>query len=191
MYTKEQLPFIHLNDGLPCHAEPSAAAHAATDAAGDDATDSATTVEPNDGAAAQRLAVVEAVAEAAHVALDAARQAVADARRGGASVQHLDGSTASAKQVLEALRRDGCVAVESLASEATMHALAGELAELDRFAYAGEPGSFAGANTRRNGSYVVAACPTAQELSIHPLLLAVVVATGGGVTRTPLIILHS
>ena len=57
--------------------------------------------------------------------------------------------------------------------------------------YAGEPGSFAGANTRRNGSYVVAACPTAQELSIHPLLLAVVVATGGGVTRTPLIILHS
>jgi hypothetical protein len=50
-----------------------------------------------------------------------------------------------------------------------------ELDQLKPFAYMyrGEPGSFAGAGTVRNGSYVVAACPTAQGLFLHPVLIEV------------------
>ena len=33
-----------------------------------------------------------------------------------------------------------------------------------------EEGSFSGGNTVSNGAYLVAACPTSQELALHPLL---------------------
>ena len=103
------------------------------------------------------------------------RAEAADARRrdGSPVVQRLDGATATAAEVVAALRRDGVVAVERLARQEQMDALQRELAVLAPVAHRAEDGSFAGSNTSANGSYLVAACPTSQELALQPLLLEV------------------
>lgn len=83
------------------------------------------------------------------------------------------GPGATPAQITRALRRDGAVVVRSLAPPAQMDALAHELGQLAPFARRAEPGSFSGSNTISNGAYLVAACPTAQELALHPTLLGV------------------
>lgn len=121
-----------------------------------------------------RLADAEAAVAAAQADLDSLREDVARARKGSAQqVVRLEGKHATAKEILGHLRRDGVVAVEHLAPERQMDALSEELAKLEPFAYRGEEGSFAGAGTTRNGSYLVASCPTSQELALNPLLTEV------------------
>ena len=71
------------------------------------------------------------------------------------------------------LERDGVVALEAFAPPETIDTVQSELAALDEFAYHGEPGSFAGANTARNGAYLVGACPSTHQLALDPLLTAV------------------
>ena len=120
---------------------------------------------------AGKLAAAEAAVVQAQNELDALRDEVASQRRASpASVARLDGATATVDEVLAILRRDGVCSLENLAALETMDQLTHELEQLQPFAYRGEPGSFAGSGTIRNGSYLVAACPTAQELYMHPLL---------------------
>ena len=101
------------------------------------------------------------------------RDEAAAAREGSARVARVQGSRATVVEILEHLQRDGVVAVECLAPLEQMDTLAEELAQLAPYAYRGEEGSFAGAGTTRNGSYLVASCPTSQQLAMHPLVTAV------------------
>lgn len=126
-----------------------------------------------------QIAEVEAAIAAAQLKLQQLRSQAADLHRQhrGATgqpvmVEKLDGSCTAA-DILAALRRDGVVVIDRLASAGQMDRLAAELAKLEPYAYRAEPGSFSGSNTISNGSYLVAACPTAQGLALHPLLLKV------------------
>ena len=122
---------------------------------------------------ASRIAAAEANALAAQAELDALRDEAASRRRGSAAVVRLEGATATVEQVLATLQRDGVLAIERLASPEQIDTLARELRALEPFAYRGEAGSFAGSGTIRNGSYLVAACPTSQQLALHPLVTQV------------------
>lgn len=120
-----------------------------------------------------RLAAAEGAVAAAEVELQLLRDEAATARKGTARVARVEGKWATSAEILSHLRRDGVVAVERLAPLEQMDALAGELGALEPYAYRGEPGSFAGAGTTRNGSYLIASCPTSQQLALHPLLTEV------------------
>lgn len=120
-----------------------------------------------------RLAAAEGAVAAAEAELQRLRDEAATARKGTARVARVEGRRATSSEIMRHLRRDGVVAVERLAPPEQMEALAGELAALEPYAYRGEPGSFAGAGTARNGSYLIASCPTSQQLALHPLLTEV------------------
>jgi hypothetical protein len=122
---------------------------------------------------ASRIARAEDAIATAEAELQRIRDEAASARKGSARVVHMEGSCATAIEILGHLRRDGVVAVERLAPHEQMDALAEELAQLAPYAYRGEDGSFAGAGTTRNGSYLVSSCPTSQQLAMHPLLIEV------------------
>jgi hypothetical protein len=122
---------------------------------------------------ASRLSSAEQAVAAAQAELERLRDEAASARRGSATVARLDGATATSAAILDHLRRDGVVAIERLATAEHMDTLVQELAALEPYAYRGEEGSFAGAGTIRNGSYLVASCPKSQELALHPLLTEV------------------
>eukprot|EP01052_Picozoa_sp_SAG31_P016503 SAG31_NODE_1095_length_9928_cov_5.441042_6_plen_191_part_00 len=62
------------------------------------------------------------------------------------------------------------VVLERAAPPSLVEALEAELRPLRPFAYQGEPGSFAGAHTARNGAYLLGACPSSQALATHPLV---------------------
>jgi len=134
---------------------------------------------PPDAAAAALQGAEQAFADA-HAALERARAVAADDRRrrrpgrGSARLARLDGATASAAEIVAVLRRDGTVVLEGMMRPAQMDSLQQELAVLEPFAHRAEPGSFSGENTVSNGPYLVAACPTAQELALHPKLIEVV-----------------
>jgi hypothetical protein len=127
------------------------------------------------------LDAAERAFAAAHEELERVRTDAAAQRRermqggsGQAEVQHLDGTSASANEILEMLRRDGATIIENFASPAQVATLDAELTALEPFAHRAEPGSFSGENTVSNGPYLVAACPTAQELALHPVLTDVI-----------------
>lgn len=93
------------------------------------------------------------------------------------AVEHVPAAGADAEALADVLRRDGCVVVDDLAPP--------EL--LDRFQAEIEPhlattavgrDEFTGLNTRRTGA-LIARSPTARELVMHPLALAVCSAVLG------------
>ena len=124
---------------------------------------------------ASRVARAEDAVAVAAAELQRIRGEAAAARKanGSARVARVEGSRATPVEVLAHLRRDGVVAVERLAPLKQMDTLVEELAQLAPYAYRGEEGSFAGAGTTRNGSYLVSSCPTSQQLALHPLLTEV------------------
>ena len=103
----------------------------------------------------------------------------ASAAAGGPRVTRLDGVSASAVEVIAALHRDGTVCIEQLVTVEQMDRLQEELATIDAYGDRAEPGSFFGVNSVTNAAYLVAACPTSQELAMHSLLLEVVQGAGG------------
>eukprot|EP01043_Picozoa_sp_COSAG02_P099129 COSAG02_NODE_35251_length_471_cov_0.975806_1_plen_117_part_10 len=115
----------------------------------------------------KQIAEVERRIASAHAELDQLRTQQAEQRRArsrgtGARLATLP-RTASSSQILAALRQDGVVAIVGLAPEEQMCALQGELAQLEPFISGGDPDGF-GAGHRTNGSYLVPASPTSQEL---------------------------
>ena len=128
--------------------------------------------------AAAALAAAERVFADAHADLQRARAAAADERQaalgGSATLVRLDGTSASTAEIVAVLRRDGAVVLEGMMRPDQMESLPQELALLEEYAYRADPDSFSGENTVNNGPYLVAACPTAQELALHPKLLEVV-----------------
>jgi hypothetical protein len=122
----------------------------------------------------KRIAEVEQRIASAHAELDQLRTQQAEQRRarsGGARLATLS-RTASSSQILAALRQDGVVAIVGLAPQEQMCALQSELAQLEPFISDGDPDGF-GAGHRTNGSYLVPASPTSQELALHPVLTEV------------------
>ncbi|HEY1828967.1 MAG TPA: phytanoyl-CoA dioxygenase family protein [Acidimicrobiales bacterium] len=83
---------------------------------------------------------------------------------------HLPPDT-SAEAVTEALRRDGAVIVDHLASTILLDTIAAELAPYLEATPAG-PDEFSGNSTRRTGS-LIARSPASRQLVMHPLSLAI------------------
>ena len=120
----------------------------------------------------ERIAATERAIATAHVELERLRDEQAEhRRRGGAEIETLP-ATCSTADILAALRRDGVVAIAELSPPAQMGTLQRELAALKPFLSRGDPDGF-GAGHRTNGSYLVAACETAQTLATQPLLTQV------------------
>lgn len=131
---------------------------------------------PSPDTAAALDAAEQAFADA-HANLERVRLAAADERRSQtktAQLARLDGGRASAAEIVTILQRDGTVVLEGMMRPEQADSLQQELAMLEPFAHRAEPGSFSGENTVSNGPYLVAACPTAQELALHPKLTEVV-----------------
>ena len=84
-------------------------------------------------------------------------------------LQHL-ANTAMADDVVAAIRQDGAVIVDAVASPEAIAAVATELAPW-MGATAPGPDAFSGFNTRRTGG-LVARSPLSRELIMHPLVLA-------------------
>ncbi len=80
-------------------------------------------------------------------------------------------STASVEEILEVLKRDGCVIIRKLARPATMDDIARELEPFFGRTPNGE-GYFVGRNTKRMGGLIVKS-PTCRQLVVHPTILAV------------------
>jgi ectoine hydroxylase-related dioxygenase (phytanoyl-CoA dioxygenase family) len=84
------------------------------------------------------------------------------------SIEHL-ASSASPEQVVAALRRDGCVVVDHLASADQVRRIEEELAPYRNATPTG-PDDFSGHNTRRTGG-LIARSPASRELVTHPTVL--------------------
>ena len=83
----------------------------------------------------QRIAAAERAVESAQLELASLRSEAAQQQgQHRAAVQRLEGSTATAESVLEALRSDGAVVLERLAPD-RMDAVQQELAALEPFAH--------------------------------------------------------
>lgn len=123
---------------------------------------------------AERLAAAEVELKQAAVRVGRLRAELLQAERtiseAAPRVERFSPATATVSALLRALMRDGAVVVENLGSRSQMDGVCGELAALSSFAYRGEPGSFAGANTARNGAYLIGACPSTHALATHPLV---------------------
>ena len=95
---------------------------------------------------ASRIARAEDAVATAEAELQRIRDEAASARKGFARVVHMEGSRATAIEILGHLRRDGVVAVERLVPLEQMDTLAEELAQL---------APYTTCTARRFGSY----CP--------------------------------
>ena len=78
--------------------------------------------------------------------------------------------TATADQIVEALKRDGAVIVDAVLASEAMDAVASELRPFLASTPAG-PDAFSGFHTRRTGG-LVARSPLCRDLVMHPLVLA-------------------
>ncbi len=108
------------------------------------------------------------------------RAAAAALQQHPAGVMRLTGASASAADVRQALLRDGAVVIECLAQPEQMDRLQAELSAIEQYGDRAEPGSFFGVNSVTNAAYIVATCPTSQELALQPLLLEILQGSGPG-----------
>ena len=75
------------------------------------------------------------------------------------------------EQCVDALRHDGAVVIERLASADLMAAYARDALHLQSTEYSGDENSFAGSRTFRIGPYMLAQSEAARTLAVHPLVL--------------------
>ena len=80
---------------------------------------------------------------------------------------------AEPEDVVAALKRDGAVIVEGVASKDTVDRLSSDILSLSHTEYSGAEHSFAGEHTRRCGPYLLSHSAAARELAAHPLHVAV------------------
>ena len=78
----------------------------------------------------------------------------------------------TSEQCVDALRRDGAVVIERLASAELMATYALDALSLEHTEYSGDENSFAGSRTFRIGPYMLAHSEAARALAVHPLVLA-------------------
>jgi len=75
-------------------------------------------------------------------------------------------------EIVSIIKRDGAVIVDCLAERSLIQQVKCEVDALKDAEYRGEPGSFAGEHTARNGGYVLERCPSSQQLFTNPIVLS-------------------